>query len=34
VNATLRNIQSFYDAFGIGEGDAMYMPMEERVIIW
>jgi putative endopeptidase len=34
VNATLRNIQSWYDAFGIQEGDAMYMPVEERVIIW
>ncbi|MBO5895374.1 MAG: M13 family metallopeptidase [Alistipes sp.] len=34
VNATLRNIQSFYDAFGITEADAMYMPVEERVIIW
>ena len=34
VNATLRNIQSFYDAFGITEADAMYMPEEERVIIW
>ena len=34
VNATLRNIQSFYDAFGITEKDAMFMPEEERVIIW
>ena len=34
VNATLRNVQSFYDAFGITEEDAMYMPVEERVIIW
>ena len=34
VNATLRNIQSFYDAFGITEEDAMYMPVEERVTIW
>ena len=34
VNATLRNIQSFYDAFDIKEGDAMYMAPEERVIIW
>ena len=34
VNATLRNIQSFYDAFGITEEDAMFMPVEERVIIW
>ena len=34
VNATLRNIQSFYDAFGITEADKMYMPLEERVVIW
>ena len=34
VNATLRNIQSFYDAFGITEEDAMYMPVEERIVIW
>ena len=34
VNATLRNIQTFYDAFNITEKDAMYMPVEERVIIW
>ena len=34
VNATLRNIQSFYDAFNITEDDAMYMAPEERVIIW
>ena len=34
VNATLRNIQSFYDAFGITEADKMYMPVEERVVIW
>ncbi len=33
VNATLRNLQSFYDAFGITDG-AMFMPEEERVIIW
>ncbi|MBQ3083691.1 MAG: M13 family metallopeptidase [Alistipes sp.] len=33
VNATLKNIQSFYDAFGITEG-AMFLPEEERVIIW
>lgn len=33
VNATLRNIQNFYDAFGITEG-AMFMPVDERVIIW
>lgn len=34
VNATLRNIQSWYDAFDIKEGDAMFIPVEERVIIW
>lgn len=33
VNATLRNIQTFYDAFGITDGE-MYMPEAERVIIW
>ena len=33
VNATLRNLQTFYDAFGITEG-AMFLPEEERVIIW
>ena len=33
VNATLRNLQSFYDAFGIEDG-AMFLPEEERVIIW
>ena len=34
VNATLRNIQSWYDAFGITENDAMYMPAWERIVIW
>ena len=34
VNVTLRNIQTFFDAFGIEEGDPMYRPVEERVIIW
>ena len=33
VNATLKNIQTFYDAFGITEG-AMFLPAEERVVIW
>ena len=33
VNATLRNLQSFYDAFGITDG-AMFLPEEKRVIIW
>ena len=34
VNATLRNIQSFYDAFGIKSGDKMYIAPADRVIIW
>ena len=34
VNATLKNIVEFYNAFGIIEGDKMWMPEEERVIIW
>lgn len=33
VNATLRNLQAFYDAFAISEG-AMFLPESERVIIW
>ena len=33
VDATLRNIQDFYDAFGITDGK-MFLPVEERVIIW
>ena len=34
VNVTLRNIQTFFDAFGIKEGDAMYRPESEQVVIW
>lgn len=33
VNATLRNIEDFYSAFSIEDG-AMFMPVEERVVIW
>ncbi len=33
VNITLRNIESFHKAFGITDG-AMYLPKEERIIIW
>lgn len=34
VNVTLRNITPFFEAFGIKEGDKMYRPAEEQVIIW
>ncbi len=34
VNATLRNIDEFHDAFDIKEGDAMWRDKDERVVIW
>lgn len=34
VNVALRNIEPFFEAFGIKEGDKMFRPAEERVIIW
>lgn len=34
VNVTLRNLEQFFDAFGVKEGDAMFRPVSERVIIW
>ncbi|MBO5878262.1 MAG: M13 family metallopeptidase [Alistipes sp.] len=33
VNVTLRNIETFHKAFGITDG-AMFLPEQERVIIW
>lgn len=30
----LQNVESFYKAFDIKEGDGMYLPLEKRVIIW
>lgn len=34
VNVSLRNLDDFFKAFGIREGDKMYRPQEERVVIW
>ncbi|MGM9737992.1 MAG: M13 family metallopeptidase [Candidatus Cryptobacteroides sp.] len=34
VNVSLRNFQTFFDAFGIKEGDRMFRPESERVHIW
>ena len=34
VNAALRNLDTFYEAFDIQEGDSMYMKPADRVIIW
>ena len=34
VNGIVRNVPEFYTAFGVEEGDALYLPEEERVKIW
>ncbi|MGD8325785.1 MAG: M13-type metalloendopeptidase [Sphingomonadales bacterium] len=34
TNGIVRNIDAWYDAFGVGEEDEMYLPPEERVSIW
>lgn len=32
--APLRHVDAFYEAFGIGEGDPMWLPSEKRVNAW
>ncbi len=34
VNVTLKNITPFFEAFDIKEGDAMFRPESERIVIW
>jgi putative endopeptidase len=34
ANGTLKNQPGFYQAFGVKPGDKMYLPPQERVIIW
>jgi predicted metalloendopeptidase len=34
VNGVLRNLPEFYAAFGVKEGDGMYLAPEQRVKIW
>lgn len=34
VNGALPHIQAWYDAFGIKEGDKLYLPVEKRACIW
>lgn len=34
VNVSLRNIEPFFEAFGITEGQPLFRPASERVIIW
>ena len=31
---TVRNLDAWYDAFGVRPGDAQYLPPAERVRIW
>ena len=33
-NQIVRNIDAFYDAFGVTESDALWLPEEQRVTIW
>jgi putative endopeptidase len=32
--APLQHVDAFYDAFGIEEGDTMWLPPEQRVDAW
>ncbi len=34
ANGAVRNVPEFYEAFNVAEGDALYLPPEERVKIW
>jgi putative endopeptidase len=34
VNGPLCNIHEFYNAFGVKEGDPMWRPEKERIVIW
>lgn len=34
VNATLRNIDTWYDAFGVKDGNKMWLAPAERAIVW
>jgi len=34
VNGSVKNHPGFYDAFGVKDGDKMYLPPDQRVIFW
>ena len=34
VNGAVRNVDAWYDAFSVKEGEANYLKPEERVRIW
>ncbi|MGB7961579.1 MAG: M13-type metalloendopeptidase, partial [Propionicimonas sp.] len=33
-NQVVRNVEGFYEAFGVGPADAAWLPQERRVTIW
>jgi putative endopeptidase len=34
INGVVRNLDAWYEAFGVKEGDALYLAPEERIRIW
>jgi putative endopeptidase len=34
VDGPMRNVDAWYEAFGVKPGDKLYLPPEERVRIW
>ena len=34
VNGIIQHMDSWYDLFNVVEGDALYLPKEERIVIW
>ena len=34
TNRVLSNFQEFFDTYGIGPGDGMYVAPEDRIVIW
>ena len=34
TNGPVRNVQAFYDTFGVKEGDKLYLPPSERARLW
>jgi putative endopeptidase len=34
INGTIRNVDGWYDAFGVKPGDALYVAPQDRVRIW
>lgn len=34
INGPLKHLNEFYDAFGVKEGDAMWIPADQRIVIW